>query len=94
MDEKTISERKAHMASIQRIITRWENGEITMAAKREQIARENAFFYGRAKKSASTGESLTSVRESPGGHVPVARVPVPDPDPWGEDDDKEEWWQK
>jgi hypothetical protein len=94
--EKTIDERKAHMAAIQKILTRWESGEISTAQKREQIAAENAFWYGREKRSPATGELLTAAK-GPVSHVPAAPAPEPDPDPWGEEDDNDEgleWWQK
>lgn len=95
--EKTSSERRAHMAAIAKIISRWESGEITTAEKRSQIAAENAFWYGREKRSPATGESLTTVKgQGALTHVPV-RAAEPDPDPWGEDDDDDEglrWDQK
>lgn len=93
--EKTSSERKAHLAAIQKITDRWLDGEISTAQKREQIAQENAFWYGREKRSPATGELLTAAKGT-ASHVPAARA-VPDPDPWGEDDDDDEglrWDQK
>jgi hypothetical protein len=97
--EKTSSERKAHLAAIAKITGRWLDGEISTAQKREQIAQENAFWYGREKRSSATGELLTAATKGSGTArpVPAAAVPGPDPDPWGEDDDDDEglrWDQK
>ena len=95
--EKTSSERTAHYAALAKILARWESGEIGTTEKRALIAQENAFWYGREKRSTATGSSLTSVSGATvSSHVPAARA-VPDPDPWGEDDDDNEglrWDQK
>lgn len=94
--EKTSSERKAHLAAIAQIVSRWESGEISTAEKREQIAQENAFWYGREKRSSATGELLTAAKGPSRGpassHVPAAHTP--DPDPWGEDDDEGLRWDQ
>jgi hypothetical protein len=97
--EKTSDERKAHLAAIARIISRWETGEIGTSEKRQLIAQENAFWYGREKRSSATGELLTAATKGSGTARPVPAahaVPDPDPDPWGEDDDDEglRWDQK
>lgn len=84
--QKTSSERKAHLAAIDKIVQRWLDGEISTAEKREQIARENSFWYGRERKSPATGELLTSA-DSEVSHV--ARQ-APDDD----DEHEEPWWQK
>lgn len=99
--EKTSSERKAHLAAIARIIARWESGEISTSEKRQQIAAENAFWYGREKRSSATGELLTAVKGASDRGLAarkelIATTPVPDPDPWGEDDNDDglRWDQK
>jgi hypothetical protein len=93
--QKSSAEFRAHLAAITKIVDRWMSGEFSTAQKREQIAAENAFWYGREKRSPATGELLTAAK-GPVSHVLAAPAPEPDPDPWGEDDDDEglEWWQK
>lgn len=88
--EKTSSERRAHQAAIDKIVDRWLSGEISTAEKRELIARENTFWYGRQHRSPRTGEMLTS---ADGSYSHVA--PDPPPAPADDDEDEEEpWWQK
>jgi hypothetical protein len=57
--ERTSGEQRAHLAAIDRIVARWQSGEITMADKRELIARENSFFHGRLIRGR-TGMLLTA----------------------------------
>lgn len=85
--EKTSSERRAHLAAITQIVDRWQSGELSTAQKREAIARENAFWYGRERKSPATGEVLTSA----GGEV--SHVAREQESPYG-DDEETPWWQK
>jgi hypothetical protein len=57
--ERTSGEQRAHLAAIDRIVARWQSGEITIAEKREDIARENAFFHGQQRRGR-TGKLLTA----------------------------------
>lgn len=93
--EKTSDEHKAHLAAIARIESRWHAGELTTSQKREAIASENKFYYGREKRSAAVGSSLTSVKDgaSAPSHVPASHA-APGPDPWGEDDDEGLRWDQ
>jgi hypothetical protein len=84
--EKTSSERRAHLAALEKIVSRWQSGELSTAEKREQIAAENTFWYGRQHKSPATGEIITSAE---GGNSHVAAKPPPD-----DDDEEVPWWQK
>lgn len=87
---KTLSEQKAHLGAIEDIVNRWSSGEMTLAQKREAIASENAFYYGRERRSRHTGSSLTSVVEE----LPAQqRVPAGEPD-WDEEEYEPPWWQK
>jgi hypothetical protein len=87
---KTLTEQKAHLAAIENIVNRWMAGELTLAGKREAVAAENAFYYGRERQSRYTGTSLTTVVEE----LPAQqRVPAGEPD-WDEDEYEEPWWQK
>lgn len=56
--ERTRSEQQAHLAAIAAIVDRWQSGELTLAAKREMIARENAFYHGQQRRGR-TGMLLT-----------------------------------
>jgi hypothetical protein len=93
--EKSGDERTAHTATIARILQSWHDGQITTQRKRDLIAEENLFFYGREKRSPSIGTSLTSSKasEEPAGR-PAQRVPAAKDDPWGDEEKKDEWWQK
>lgn len=90
--DRTPSERKAHYAAIDRIVSRWLSGELSTTQKQEAIAAENLFFHGREKRSQVTGEVLTVAKGS-ASHVPAAPA-APDPDPWGEDDDEGLRWDQ
>lgn len=59
--EKTSTEWGEHLAAIRQIVDRWQAGELTTEAKRASIARENAFFHGRDRRSPATGEELCTV---------------------------------
>jgi hypothetical protein len=85
--EKTSSERKAHLAAIDKITDRWHAGEISTEQKRELIAKENSFWYGRQHRSSATGEVITSAG---GGHGHVA----PQSPPPEDEDEEIPWWQK
>jgi hypothetical protein len=86
--EKSSSERRAHLAALEKIVSRWQSGELSTAEKREQIAQENTFWYGRQHKSPATGEVVTSAG---GDYSHVTPEPPRPPD----DDDRETpWWQK
>lgn len=85
--QKTSSERKAHLAAIEKITARWHSGEISTAEKRELIAKENTFWYGRERRSRATGELLTSAN---GDASHVTREPVAHDD----EEPEEQWWQK
>jgi hypothetical protein len=86
---RTSSEQKAHLAAIAAIVDRWQSGEITLADKREMIARENAFYHGQRQRGR-TGKLITA---DTGEHVHVPskadedREQVPD-----KQDDL--WWQE
>lgn len=80
---QSVTERKRHLASIEKIIARWQAGEITMDVKREQIASENAWFYGQHRTSRTVGKPLTSVGvETEYSHRPVHPADDPDIDLW------------
>lgn len=78
--ERTLAERRAHLAAIEEIVRQWMAGEISLADKRDAIAHENSFFHGRAVRGR-TGMSLTA---DPDEHVHVP-----------EDEDRSnDWWNR
>lgn len=99
--ERTSGEQAAHLAAIQQIVDRWMSGELSLASKREAIARENRFYHGRDKRSAITGEVLTQATAEVGstGHTTRASHSSPASSHASgashADDDRElQWWQK
>lgn len=91
---KTSGEWRSHMAAIGKIIARWQEGEISTAAKRDAIAAENLFYHQRPTHSRATGELLTlAVGEVQ--PAPQASAPEPPPSWWDdEDDERTEWWKR
>jgi hypothetical protein len=79
--ERTLGERRAHLAAIDKIVDRWHSGEISMAEKREAILHENTFYHGRAIRGR-TGRSLTA-DTAEHAHVRSA-----------DDEDREQWWNR
>jgi hypothetical protein len=80
--KRTTSERRRHLATLDRIVQDWENGKLSTSAKREAIASENTWYYGTSKNSRRvTGLSLTAVA--------VPTVPAAEPD---DDTELESWW--
>lgn len=80
---RSVSERRRHLAEIEKIIARWQAGEITMTEKRQLIADSNHWFYGQARNSRTTGTALTSV----GVETEYAHRPAPEAEP-----DREAWF--
>jgi hypothetical protein len=98
--EKTSAEWTAHMSAIQQIVARWLDGELTVTAKREAIARENAFFHGRERRSPATGEQLCTVG-APREQVPAVHAAHREPEPaavqgemFADGEEAEPWWQE
>lgn len=58
-DTRTAREYDAHLARIRDIIASWHRGEIGPNAKRQQIADENAIYYGEDVRG-NTGTDLTA----------------------------------
>lgn len=79
--ERTSGEQQAHLAAIRKIVERWYSGEITTAAKRELIGRENAFYHGQVTR----GRTGTVITAATAEH---ARLPS------RTDEDREHWWQE
>lgn len=57
-DEHTHDQYADHMRRIDVVKTLFHRGEINVDEKRQQIAEENAFYYGPDYKSPATGERI------------------------------------
>jgi hypothetical protein len=81
--QHSVTERRKHLAEIDKIIARWQSGEITMTEKRQLIADTNHWFYGQARSSRRTGSSLTSVSvETEVSHRAPRAADEEAPEPW------------
>ena len=85
--QHSVTERKRHLAEIDKIVARWLDGEITVTEKRQLIAEANSFFYGQERTSRATGSPLTHVTvEVEHSHRPPARTHA--------EPEREDWWNR
>jgi hypothetical protein len=77
--QRSLNEQQAHLRAIDKIVARWQAGEITLAQKRELIFQENTWFRGHSVRGR-TGSLITAER----GHKVTA----------DDDDEREDWWQR
>jgi hypothetical protein len=57
--KRTTEEYRAHCEEIARIVELWQNGEITVSAKRATIALENERYYGTSGTRLTEEPQLT-----------------------------------
>ena len=70
-DQHTADQYEFHMDAIGSVIARWRAGDISAAGKRQQIAEENARYYGPGRRSPVNGELLTAARSGAADLVPT-----------------------
>lgn len=99
--ERTSGEQAAHLAAIQQIVDRWMSGELSLAEKREAIARENRFYHQRDRRSPVTGEMLTAataevshVSQGRASHGTRAHSQRTVASQQVDDETELQWWQK